>query len=116
MKIKFQADADLNQNIVNAVLRIESKIDFQTAINANLTGLVDNQVLELAANQRRILVSHDKRTMTKYFGEFITHSKSYGVLIVPKKLPVIEVAQNIILIWEIFTDEEWINRIAFLPF
>ena len=63
MKIKFQADADLNQNIVNAVVRIDSKIDFQTAINANLKGLTDIQVLALAANQKRVLVSHDQRTM-----------------------------------------------------
>jgi hypothetical protein len=54
--------------------------------------------------------------MPNHFAEFIKNNISYGVLIVPKKLPVIEVAENIILIWEIFTEEEWINRIAFLPF
>ena len=115
MKIKFQADADLNQNIVNAVVRIDSKIDFQTAINANLKGLTDIQVLALAANQKRVLVSHDQRTMPNYFAEFISNNKSYGVLIVPKTLSVMEVAENIILIWQVFTEQDWINRIAFLP-
>jgi hypothetical protein len=116
MKIKFQADEDLNQNIVNAVIRISSKINFQTAFSADLKGLKDREVLALTASQKRILVSHDHRTMPNHFAEFITKNISYGVLIVPKKLPVIEVAENIILIWEIFTEEEWINRIAFLPF
>ena len=115
MRIKFQADADLNQHIVNAVLRIEPGIDFQTSNNANLTGLTDREVLELAASQRRILVSHDQKTMPNHFAEFITQNKSYGIIIVPKKLPVIEVAENLILIWEVFSDEEWIDRIAFLP-
>ena len=61
MKIKFQADEDLNQNIISAVLRINSKIDFQTATNADLKGLTDKQVLEFAANQKRMpysLTSH----------------------------------------------------------
>jgi len=115
MKIKFQADADLNQNIVNAVVRINSEINFQTANDANLRGLKDDKVLELAANQKRTLVSHDQRTMPKHFAEFITNDKSYGVLIVPKKLSVMDVAENIILIWEVFTEQDWINRIAFLP-
>jgi hypothetical protein len=53
--------------------------------------------------------------MPKYFAQFISENKSYGVLIVPKKLMISEVAENIILIWEIFTNEDWINRIAFLP-
>ncbi|NET58577.1 MAG: hypothetical protein F6K47_21210 [Symploca sp. SIO2E6] len=115
MKIKFQADADLKQQIVSAVLRLETAIDFQTANKANLTGLTDRQVLELAASQRRVLVSHDQKTMPNHFAEFIAHNQSYGIIIVPKKLPVIEVAENIILIWEVFSDEEWIDRIAFLP-
>jgi hypothetical protein len=59
MKIKFQADEDLNQNIVNAVIRISSKIDFQTAFSADLKGLKDREVLALTASQKRILVSHD---------------------------------------------------------
>ncbi len=32
MKVSFQADNDLNQRIVAALLRIEPTIDFQTAI------------------------------------------------------------------------------------
>lgn len=40
MKIRFQADADLNQIIVKATLRREPGIDFQTAHAAGLEGLV----------------------------------------------------------------------------
>jgi hypothetical protein len=47
--IRFQADADFNQNIVTGVLRGESTIDFQTALVAGLEGLQDRQVLQLAA-------------------------------------------------------------------
>ncbi|BAY45708.1 hypothetical protein SAMD00079811_33150 [Scytonema sp. HK-05] len=49
--IRFQADGDFNQNIVTGVLRRESTIDFQTALVADLEGLQDRQVLQLAAKQ-----------------------------------------------------------------
>ena len=61
-------------------------------------------------------MSHDYRTMPNHLANFITTNISYGVVIAPKKLPVTEVAENLLLIWEIFDREEWINRIVFLPF
>ena len=41
MKIRFQADADLNQITLLATLRHEPAIDFQTASAAGLASLSD---------------------------------------------------------------------------
>ena len=71
MKIRFQADADFNQIIVKATLRLEPGIDFQTAHAANLAGMDDPDVLKLAAAEGRLLVSHDHKTMPTHFGQFI---------------------------------------------
>ena len=62
MKVSFQADADLNENIVRGVVRREPQIDFQTATAAGLPGLSDLDVLTMAASAGRILVSHDRKT------------------------------------------------------
>lgn len=43
MKIRYQADAALNQNIVTGVLRREPTIDFQTATAARLEGVKDSE-------------------------------------------------------------------------
>ena len=67
MKIRFQADADLNQNIVKALLRREPTIDFKTAVAANFEGLKDIEVLTKAAQEGRLLVTHDRRTMPQHF-------------------------------------------------
>lgn len=45
MKVRFQADADLNAEIVAGVLRREPSIDFQTADEANLRRFPDPEVL-----------------------------------------------------------------------
>jgi len=57
--VRFQADADLNQAIVAAVIRREPAIDFRTATLARLASLSDPEVLALAADDGRILVTHD---------------------------------------------------------
>ena len=85
MKIRFQADADLNQIIVRATLRLEPAIDFQTAHAAELAGLDDPQVLKKAAQDGRVLVSHDRKTMPDHFGQFILTEESPCILIVSQK-------------------------------
>ena len=106
MIIRFQADADLNQNIVTRVLRRETKIDFQTALAANLEAIPDERVLKIAAKEKRILVSHDRRTMPLHFANFIVKNTSYGVLIVPQDISISEAIDNIILVWSATDAEE----------
>jgi predicted nuclease of predicted toxin-antitoxin system len=115
MKIRFQADADLNQAIVTGILRLEPMIDFQASNVANLSGLTDLEVLAFAAKDGKVLVSHDQRTMPKYFAEFAMNQASGGVIIVLQSLPISEVINNLIKIWQTSEAEDWINRIAYLP-
>jgi Domain of unknown function (DUF5615) len=114
-KIRFQADADFNQKIVKAVLRREPFVDFQSAKSADLEGVQDPEVLLLAAQQGRLLVSHDRTTMPQHFADFVATQTSAGVLIVPKSLLIAEVVEDLILIWLVETPQEWVNRIRFLP-
>jgi hypothetical protein len=115
MKVRFQADADLNQILLKATLRREPAIDFQTAHAAALVALNDEQVLAVAAGQGRVLVTHDRKTMPKHFAEFIATQESPGVIIVPQKLSVNAAVEDLILIWGASESEEWINRIKSIP-
>lgn len=115
MTVRFQADADLNQAIVTGVLRRESKIDFQTAFAAGLEGMRDPEVLAIAAQQGRILVSHDRKTMPSEFAEFVVSHHSAGVIIVSRKVPIEVVIEELLLIWGASSSEEWVDRIAKIP-
>jgi hypothetical protein len=63
--LRFQADANLNQIIVRAVCRREPSVDFQTAKAAGLSGVADPEVLARAAEEGRVLVTHDFQTMAE---------------------------------------------------
>jgi hypothetical protein len=115
MKIRFQADADFNQIILRAVIRREPSIDFLTVEVMNLVGLTDPEVLAVAAGAGRVLVSHDQKTMPRHFAEFIAHTRSPGLLLVPQSFPIAAAMEDILLIWFASETEEWINRIRYLP-
>ena len=63
MRVRFQADADLNNIILLGTIRREPAIDFKSAVAAGLGGLNDKEVLETSAREGRILVTHDRKTM-----------------------------------------------------
>lgn len=112
MKIRFQADNDFNGRVIRAVLRLNPAIDFQLAHEIGLhLGTPDEEVLRLAAQDNRILVSSDLRTMPYHFADFITQQESPGVILVSRKLSIGEVADALHLIWEASKAEEYVNRI-----
>ncbi len=115
MRIRFQADADLNQMILLATLRREPAIDFQTALVAGLAGVSDPEVLMMTASEGRVLVTHDRKTMPRHFSEFITTQTSPGLLIILQDLAVASAVEDLLLIWFATEAEEWINRLGFLP-
>lgn len=115
MKPKFQADADLNEDIVTGVLRRVPEIDFQTATEAGLEGLRDENVLKIAAAEKRILITHDRKTMPGHFAEFVQTEKCWGVFIVSKKYEISLVIEEIILIWTASEAGEYINSIRQIP-
>jgi Domain of unknown function (DUF5615) len=114
--IRYLADADLNEGIVAGCLRREATMDFLSANEANLEGVPDPKVLALAADQDRILVSHDFQTMPQHFGDFLqARGSSPGVLLVPQYLPIGEAIEELVLIWSASDAEEWENRILKIP-
>ena len=98
MTVRFQADADLNVEIVAGVLRREPSIDFQTADEASLHRLPDPEILALAAQESRILVTHDRRTMPRHFADFILRHSSPGVFIIAQTVSVRVAIEELLLV------------------
>jgi hypothetical protein len=119
VKVRFQSDADFDRRIVRATWRREPAIDLQLATaarsGAGLRGIPDAQVLAVAAQEGRILLSHDHRTMPKYFDDFIATQESPGVIILPQRMLISVAVEWIITVWAASEAEEWINHILILP-
>ena len=116
MRVRFLADAALNQAIVSGVRRREPAVDFLAAQAAALRGLSDIEVLALAAEQQRVLVSHDVGTMPHHFRVFKNAGKdSAGVFLFPQGIDVRTAIDEILLIWLASEAADWENRLVWLP-
>jgi predicted Zn-dependent protease len=115
VKIKFLADACFNLKIAAGVLRRNQSIDFLTSATVNLTGMPDIDVMALAANERRIRVTHDTHTMPATFSKFLKSRSSAGVLMIEQDWLIGPAINGMVRIWEEETAEDWQNRITWLP-
>ncbi len=97
MSIRFQADNDLKFGIVKAVRRQEPTVDFVSAQEAGLDAVPDPLLLDRAAAEGRVLVSHDRRTMIDHFRDHLAAGKSSpGLLIVSQGSAIGDVAEALI--------------------
>lgn len=116
MNIRFQADNDLKFAIVRAVRRREPAIDFASARETGLEGVDDDEVLNRAATEGRVLVSHDRRTMVDHFRQRLIASKpSPGLLVVSQGAPVGAVVEALIILWAAADPADLRNQVHHLP-
>lgn len=115
MRPRFQADADFNHKIVVGLRRREPSLDFRSARDGGVLGVPDPDVLRIAAEVGRILVSHDRRTMPGHFVRFRATGSSPGLIIVSQDLDVGTAIEDLLLIWLATDAEEWLERIGFVP-
>lgn len=91
-------------------------MDFLSAHAAGLEGLPDPEVLALAAEQDRILVTHDVRTMPRHFAAFVeARGSSPGVFLVKQRTPLADIIETLVLVWALSDAGEWKNRVLEMP-
>ncbi len=113
---RFLADHDLNEFIVEGVLRREPAIEFVRAREVGLENQPDPAVLDHAARNSLLVVSHDVNTMSAHaYARMNGGEKMTGLLMVHQMTPLALVIDNLVLIWAASEAEEWENQVRFLP-
>lgn len=115
MKIRFQADADIDPDIRKGLLRREPSIDFRLAAGAIPDGTLDAEVLRIAADDDRVLVSADLRTMSVHFEDFVAARESPGVLLIPSSRSIGAAIEGLLFVWLNWVPADLRNRVAWLP-
>jgi predicted nuclease of predicted toxin-antitoxin system len=116
-RTRFLADQDLNDVIVRGIARLEPTVEFARLREFGLEELPDIDVLRFAARERSIVVSHDVNSMTATaFAMVAAGEAMHGLLIVHQDRPTAPVIESLLLILSETEAEDWIGRMAYLPF
>lgn len=109
-------DNDFRAPIVEALTRELGDLDIVTLREAGLERSPDDAVLRFACAQRRILLSHDVRTMPQaVYSLTIEEELTPRVLLVPQRTAIARAAEETALVLAAGNDVDWQNGVVRLP-
>jgi hypothetical protein len=109
-------DQDLDHVILRGLLLRVPSLDVVTAYQAGLSDLADPDLLSWAAEQKRIVVTHDRRTMPYHAAVRIHSGESIaGVIIISRRLSIRHVIDDLEIIVSCSNLDDWENIIKHLP-
>lgn len=75
--LRLAADENFNNDIVRGLMRRQPELDIVRLQDVGLCGADDPTVLEWAAQEGRVLLTHDVSTMTKHAYERVRGQPGY---------------------------------------
>jgi hypothetical protein len=114
--MRWAADENFNNDIVRGLLRRKPDVDIVRVQDVGLSGADDPTLLEWAADEGRVLLTHDVSTITQYAYERVEAGKPMpGVFEVSRDIPMGVVIDDLILLTEFSLENEWEGQVRYLP-
>lgn len=116
--LRLATDADVNEDIVSGLFLPFPELDLLRSRDVIGADAADPNVLEWAASDGRVLITNDRRTMTKHVWERKAEGKPVpGVVFTTLTQPVGAAIDDILLIAFCMSEEEIADRVLIhLPF
>lgn len=114
--MRLLADENFDNDIVRGLLRRNPALDITRVQDVGLMGERDDTILAWAANENRVLLTHDVSTMSTFAFERIARLDSMPGLIQVAQTPDLgRIIEDILIVCECCDDSEIRNRIIHLP-
>jgi hypothetical protein len=113
--LRWLADENFS-NDIRALFRANRDLDIVRAQDAGLTGTTDEELLAWAANQDRVLLTHDVSTITAHaYRRVMKGDAMPGVFEVSRRVSVRSAVDDIILLSKCSDPREWEGQVRYLP-
>jgi predicted nuclease of predicted toxin-antitoxin system len=114
--LRILADENFNQRILRGVLRHLPDLDFVIVQETEMEGADDPYLLAWAAENQRVIVTHDINTVTRYANERLQAGEPVaGVIIVPKDMPIGIAVEELAILIGCSEPEEIENQVKYVP-
>lgn len=114
--LDLAADENFKQQIVSGLRRRLPRLDLVTVRSAGIAGALDPEVLSWAAQEGRVLLTHDTRTMKGHaYARVAAGEAMPGVVEVPDLMSIGQAIEELALVIELAKPEEIRDRVLRLP-
>ena len=114
--LRMASDADFNGDVLRGLFQRRPDLDLLRVQDVGLRTADDETILEWAAAGGRIVLTHDRATMPNFAYERVRAGRIMpGLLVIRNKPPLGEMIDEILLVALCSNQEEWKDRVEFLP-
>ena len=112
---RFIADEGFKRYIIRGILSRDSTVAIVSVQDMGLSGAPDPAILEWAAREGRIVLTHDKRTMTRDANARLTAGLPMpGVVVVHWTMPTGHAIEGLLEMIGASLEGEWENQIRYV--
>jgi len=112
----FLTDQNFNGDILTGLLASEPTLDIVRAQDESLSQVPDEQLLAWAAEEGRVLFTHDKHTMIGFAYDRVKASMVMpGLVHVRQNLPVAAEIEDLLILALLGTEEDFIDQVIHVP-
>ena len=114
--LRFSADENLDIRIVQGLRGQAPEIDVVRVQEAGLQAAPDLVVLEWAASEGRLVLTHDVSTMTGFAYDRVREGRSMpGLVQIPTRLPIGRAVDDLLILATASQPGEWEGQVVYLP-
>ncbi len=114
--LSLLADENFKGSIVRGLLLREPTMNVARVQDIGLSGQDDPTILAWAAENGRLLLTHDYQTVPRYAFERVTGGLPMpGVIVGDMYLPVQRAIEDILLLAVCSLEREWEGQVVYLP-
>jgi len=116
MAMRFLADENFDNRILRGLLRLKPDLDVVRVQDTEIAGTDDVTLLEWAAKEGRMLLTHDVETMVTYAYQRVEAGLPMpGVFEVRDQVPVGKAIEELLIVIEVSSADEWKDKVTYIP-
>lgn len=114
--IALLADQNFNEHIVDGLTRRNAALDCVHVRDVGLAAALDPVILEWAASQGRVLLTHDRKTIPRFaYARVAASAPMAGVFLVSDNMPIGQAIQELQIAVDCLSPDECKDIVKYFP-
>jgi predicted nuclease of predicted toxin-antitoxin system len=114
--MRFLADENFNNDLLRALKKQRPDVDIVRVQDTEIYRADDPTVLDWAANEQRIVLTHDVKSMTKYaYDRVIAGLPMPGIIEVKRDVTTAEIINDVLLMIGAGEPADFENQVRYVP-
>ncbi len=114
--LRLLSDENFNSDIVRGLFLRQPNLDLLRVQDIGLQEVDDPAILDWAATNDRIVLTHDLATMPNFAYERLSRGKEMpGLFVVNDRMPIRQAIDELLLLFDCSEQSEWKEVVLYLP-